>query len=223
MKKLTIAFVFLLLTGAAGAVLANPLAPGSYLWYVPEHETYGRTEFYSQASFQSSMVYVTRTQRFRLARASKGWAQIEFDVTGKAYVHLRVLRTLLYDPGASDLWYEFQRASVFVEDPAKIEARLKTPAVTKIPPPTPSAADSKTPAWKRYKDSWGLKPGRPAAVVTTDEATAEGTQSVARPVAGSSQGKPRSKHPLLPPIGSEPPQETVPPDKSERDAETQPR
>ena len=199
----------------AGPTLGQDLTANAYYWYAPEHEKYGRTSFYLEPTFHSATVRVNRTQRFRLTGASKGWAQIEFDVAGKAYVHVRILRNLMSDSTASDPWYEFQRASVFTEDPAKVEARIKSPA----PPTTPSVVDSKTPSWKRYKDAWGLKPGRAAPAAGTDEAVAETTQSPPRP--GSLGSKPRNKHPLLPPIGSEPPPEKSP-EASERDAESAP-
>ena len=197
---------------SAGPALGQDLTAGAYYWYAPEHEKYGRTSFYSEATFNSPTVRISRTQRFRLAGASKGWAKLEFDVAGKAYVHIRVLRNLMFVSTASDPWYEFQRASVFTEDPAKVEARIKSPAL----PTTPSVLDSKTPSWKRYKDAWGLKPGRVPAAAGTDEAVAETTQSPPRP--GSPGSKPRSKHPLLPPIGSEPLPEKSP-ESSDRDAE----
>ena len=199
----------------AGSTLAQDLTAGSYYWYAPGHEKYGRTQFYSQPTFHSAMVPVTRMQRFKLVSAAKGWAQIEFDVAGKAYVHIRILRNLMFVSTASDPWYEFERASVFAEDPAKIEARMKSPAV----PTAPGVADSKTPSWKRYKDAWGLKPGRPAPASSGDEAIAETSQPTPRP--GSLSGKPRSKYPLLAPIGSEPPTEKTP-ETPEREPEAAP-
>jgi hypothetical protein len=210
-KLLTLLLIAL---GAAPAA-AQTLTQGSLHWYVPEHEKYGRTEFYSMPTFQSSRVYVTLTQRFKLVNASKGWALIEFDIAGKAYLHLRVLRNLAYDPAASDPWHEFQRASVFAEEPAKIAARLKAPAVKA----TPVDADPKPSSWKRYKDAWNLKPGRPTTA-GTEESAAEPDATAPRPIAGSSTGKPRSKRPLLPPIGSEPPREAASPETPEREAET---
>jgi hypothetical protein len=138
---------------------------------------------------------------------------IEFDIAGKAYVHLRVLSTIYYDPAASDLWYEFKRASMFPEEPEKIEARLKAVAT-----PAPVVTDSKTPAWKRYKDSWGIKPGRPAPAAPED-GTSDPAQHPSRPVTTSPTTKPRSKYPLLTPLGSEQPQESEPGDASRQDAE----
>ena len=184
---------------------AQTLTQGGYHWYVPEHEIYGRTTFYSQPTFQSAMVRVIRTQRFRLVGSAKGWAQIQFDVAGKAYVHLRILRNMAYDPGASDPLHEFQRASVFAEEPAKFEARLKAPAATTAP--SSGVGDPKTPIWKRYKDGWALKPGRPAPAGGPDDAAAETAQSTTRPPAGTAAAKSRNKYSLLPPIGSEPPKE----------------
>ena len=199
----------------AGSTLAQDLTAGSYYWYAPEHEKYGRTSFYSEPTFQSPTIRVMRTQRFRLVGASKGWAKLEFDVAGKAYVHIRVLRNLMFVSTASDTWYEFQRASVFTEDPAKVEARIKSPAL----PTTPGVADSKTPSWKRYKDAWGLKPGRTSPAGSGEEAVAETSQAAPRP--GSPSGKPRSKYPMLPPIGSEPPPERTP-ETPEREPEAAP-
>ena len=197
---------FLLIALAPPPAAAQGFSPGSYYWYVPEHEIYGRTQFFSQPTFQSGIVRVTRTQRFKLITGSRGWAFIEFDVAGKAYIHLRVLRNMAYDPTASDPWHEFKRASVFAEEPAKIEARLRPPPVTT----SPNVVDSKTPSWKRYKDAWGLKPGRPGPPPAVDEPATDSTRTTARPVAGTGAGKSRNKYPLLPPIGSEPPQEPAP-------------
>jgi len=207
----------LLLALAAIPALAQSLTPGTYHWYVPEHERYGRTQFFSQPAFESGMVRVTRTQRFKLIGAAKGWAMIQFDVAGKAYIHLRILRNLVFDPTVNDPWHEFQRASVFAEEPAKIEARLKSSTVSA----TPDAPDSKLPAWKRYKDAWGLKSGRQPPTADPDESGADPPRTTtARPGQGSTSGKPRNKHPLLPPIGSEPPQEATPSDIPERQSET---
>src|SRR5262245_6906635 len=201
----------------AAPALSQGLAPGSYHWYVPEHETHGRTSFYSQQSFQSSLVRVIRTQRFKVVAGGYGWILLEFDVAGKAYIHVRVLRNLMYDPSASDPWYEFRRASVFSEEPAKLEARLKAPPTAT---PAPSAVDSKTPAWKRYKDGWGLRPSRPGPAGSSEEASAETAQSPARPYTINPSGKPRSKYPLLPPIGSEPPQDPAAGETPESGSET---
>jgi hypothetical protein len=170
-------------------------SPGNYYWYVPEHEQYGRTQFYSQPNFQSSQVRVARTQRFRLLGGSKGWAMIEFDVAGKAFVHFRILNNIAHDPGASDPWYEFKRASLFDESPSRVEARLK-PASPAMPE---SAGDPKVPGWKRYKEGWNIKPSR-----TLPGADAESVAADATSPRTAVEKKPRNKYPLLPPIGSEP-------------------
>jgi hypothetical protein len=198
--QFAVALILLLGALCCAQALAQSLSPGSYSWYVPEHERYGRTAFYAKPGFNNATVRVTRTQRFRLIGARKGWALIEFDVAGKAYVHLRILRNLLYDPAASDPWYEFKRASVFAEEPAKIEARLTRR--TSAPAPV---VDSKLPAWKRYKENWGLKSGRstlPSGVGETDPDATE--QPTSRPLPGTTAAKKRNKYPLLPPIGSDP-------------------
>ena len=222
MKALIIAIAKLLapmlLALCANSTVAQGLTPGSYHWYVPEHERYGSTEFYSMPNFQSARVRITHAQRFKLLGGSKGWAQIEFDIAGKAYVHLRMLRNVYYDPTATDLWHEFQRASVFAEEPAKIEARLKPPPAAT---PTPAVTDSKTPAWKRYKDSWGIKTGRPAPA-GSEEGASDPAQPPTRPVTSNPTTKPRTKYPLLTPLGSEPPQEAAPSDANGRDAESSP-
>jgi len=196
------AVVLILLLGAlcSAQATAQSLSPGSYSWYVPEHERYGLTEFYAKPGFNNARVRVARTQRFRLIGARKGWALIEFDVAGKAYVHLRILKNLLYDPAASDPWHEFKRASVFEEEPAKIEARLTGRTSTPAP-----VVDSKIPAWKRYKENWGLKSGRSAqnsGVVDSDSDATQ--QSTSRPLPESTTAKRRNKYPLLPPLGSDP-------------------
>ena len=210
---LIVAFAVPLVSSA----LAQGIQVGNYLWYAPEHEIYGRTEFYTLQDMKSAKVRVIRTQRFKILAARYNWALLEFDVAGKAYIPVRMLRYALYDPTASDPWHEFKRASVFSEEPAKIEARLKAP-----PEPTPATVDSKTPAWKRYKEAWGLKPTRPTPAAGAEGAPAEGTETTQRPVAGTSAAKPRNKHPLLPPIGSEPRREPTEPETPERDAEAAP-
>jgi hypothetical protein len=197
---LAIALILLLASFPNLEALAQSLTRGSYYWYVPEHERYGRTSFYSQPSFRSSTVRITRTQRFMYGPGRKGWVLLEFDTAGKAYIHLRILRSILHDPAASDPWYEFKRASVFAEAPAKIEARLKGPAIAPAP-----VVDSKIPAWKRYKENWGLKSGRstlPSGVGETDPDATQ--QPTSRPLPGTTAAKKRNKYPLLPPIGSDP-------------------
>jgi len=182
-----------LLPSAAGAA---ELPPGGYFWYAPEHEKYSRTEFFSTPDFRSAQVRITRTQRFRYVTGQRGWAMLEFDGGVTAYIHLRILRTLLHDPGAVDPWYEFRRASVFAEEPAKIEARLRPARIE------PSAADSKVPIWKRYKDGWSINKGRtgsPTDMNTDPEASAS----------RAPEKKGRSRYPLLPPIGAEPPAEAT--------------
>jgi hypothetical protein len=163
------------------------LVPAAYYWYVPEHEKQMRTEFFSMPSFRSQQVKVVQTRRFRFVGAQRNWAQLEFDGSTRAFIHLRILRMLLYDATAIDPWYEFQRASVFPEEPDKIEARLKPKE------PEPPAADSRVPVWKRYKDSWSINrdKARPGS--------SEPYGAASRP-----EKKPRSNYPLLPPIGSQP-------------------
>jgi len=187
------------------AALAQELLDGNYYWYVPEHERSGRTAFYSAPTFSSGQVRVTRAQRFKMVATRKGWSLIEFDYAGKAYVHLRILRVALYDPAASDPWYEFKRASVFSEDPAKLEARMKTPTN-----PTAQTTDTKTPSWKRYKDGWNLKPTRtPQVTVEGMESTGAAPVESNRPIA---EKKARNRYPLLPPIGTESPKEAATPE-----------
>lgn len=185
----------------AFAMLAFPTAGftqslihGNYYWYAPEHEKYSPTVFYGEPRFDTRQVRVKSTQRFKLLDSRKGWSLIQFDIAGKAYIHQRLLRNMMYSPADGDPWGEFQRASVFEEEPAKIEARLQTVRTN------PQAeTDSKVPSWKRYKDSWGLKQGRSTPAPTaTGDATADAASSPLPP-----RQKPKSKHPLLPPIGSE--------------------
>ena len=175
---------------------AQNLIRGEYYWYAPEHESFSRTQFWAQPRFDTAQVRITRTQRFRLVSGSKGWFMLEFDVAGKAYIHMRVLRNLVFDPAASDPWYEFKRASVFAEEPTRIEARMKSAATAQ----TPQKAESTTPAWKRYKDGWNVKPSRTSAPTAADS-----TDSTAAPVSPRpAEKKPRNKYPLLSPIGSDP-------------------
>jgi hypothetical protein len=187
-----------ILLAAPGLAPAQSLNPDSYYWYVPEHEKYVRTVFYGEPRFDTRQVRVTRTQRFKLLGGSKGWFLLQFDIAGRAYIYQRLLRGLVYNPAAGDPWTEFQRASVFDEDPSKIEARLQS---MRTDPQAPETADSKLPVWKRYKESWGLKPSRTAQLPSAgDPADPAASSLPPRPV----EKKPRSKYPLLPPIGSEP-------------------
>ncbi|MGH8664055.1 MAG: hypothetical protein ACREUX_07285, partial [Burkholderiales bacterium] len=160
-----------------------------YYWYVPEHEKPSRTNFFSEPSFQSGLIRITRTERFQLVAAKRGWALLHFDGGTRAYIHLRLLNLLLWNAAASDPWYEFKRASVFAEEPEKIEARLKSGSTE------PKTAEPKVPIWKRYKDSWGVNKGRSPS--SASDSDADGV-STPRPE------KKRNKYPLLPPIGSQP-------------------
>jgi len=204
--------VFMMVASGSSTFAQDLLLPYQYYWYVPEHESYGRTSFYTRPSFNVGTTSVLRTERFRILEVKRGWALLEFDTAGKLYVHLRVLRTMIYDSAANDPWYEFRRASVFREEPQKIEARLKGPAAATAT--EPAVTDSKTPAWKRYKDSWGIKSGRPAP-----SGSDQAVNDVAPPrSATTSTSKPRSKYPLLTPLGSEQPQDPVSADTSGQDA-----
>ncbi len=179
---------------AAG--FTQSLTQGNYYWYAPEHEKYAPTVFYGEPRFDSRQVRVKSTQRFKLLAGGKGWYLIQFDIAGKAYIHQRLLRNMMYSPADGDPWGEFQRASVFEEEPSKIEARMQSVRTN----PQASETDSKVPSWKRYKDSWGLKQGRSSTPLpsATGDTTADAASS---PV--PSRQKPKSKHSLLPPIGSE--------------------
>jgi len=184
---------------------AQSLIINNYYWYVPEHEKYAPTVFYGDPRFDSRPVRVRATQRFKLLGIRRGWLLIEFDIAGKVYIHTRLVQSMMYSPASSDLLAEFKRASVFEEEPAKIEARLQAVRAN----PQADGTDSKIPAWKRYKDSWGLKPGRSPPPSTAGEtADAASTPLPSRP----QEKKPRSKYPLLPPIGSEPKQDTPEPE-----------
>lgn len=179
-------------------VAAMEFNPGNSYWYVPEHEKFGRTAFYAQSTFRSPEVRVTRMQRMRLLGAQKGWALVEFDVAGRAYVHLRVLRNIAYDPTVSDLWHEFKRASLFNEEPAKIEARLNAEATTKPAVTT----DSKVPAWKRYKEGWNVNTGRASPPAPTGDS--DSGPSEPRYTRPGAEKKPRAKIPIIPPFGADP-------------------
>jgi len=180
--------LFLLLVPGGGAALAQEgeLKPGEHYWYVPEHEKYTRTVFYANPSFNSPQVYVGKAQRFKLVGARRGWAMLDFDFSREAYIHVRMLQTTMFDAQSADPWEEFKRASVFAEDPAKIEARLQRAK------PAAVVKDSKTPAYKRYKESWNLKSATRAGV--SGEADPESTG----PTPGS--GKTKPNRPMLPPI-----------------------
>jgi hypothetical protein len=176
---------------ALGMSLAHgqTLTQGSYYWYVPEHETFSKSQFYSQPRFDTAQVRITRTQRFRLLTGGKGWFMLEFDVAGKAFIHMRLLRSLVYDPAAADLWQEFKRASVFAEEPAKIEARLKAASMSAV---TQQPEQRNVPAWKRYRESWNLKGSSrvPAPATETGELGDAATPSPPR----APEKKARSKY-----------------------------
>lgn len=184
---------FLAATLCLQAAHAVEMPPGHHYWYVPEHENYVKTEFFTKPSFRSAAIKFQHTERFTYVSGQRGWARLQFDNGTEAYIHLRILRSLLYDPAAHDPWSEFQRASVFAEPPKEIEARLKPP------PEEPKAASSKLPVWKRYKESWSINRGRSHS----DTADGDGLASPARP----QEKKSRSKL-LLPPL--EPPAESSP-------------
>jgi hypothetical protein len=148
-----------------------------YYWYLPEHEKYGRSEFYAEPKFNSLQVQIGNKQRFRLLEVHRGWATLEFEGGTRAYMHMRILNGLLRDPGATDSWHEFQRASVFDQDPDKLEKELRAAAGE------PAATRSRQPAWKRPKEGWGQQ-----SASSPDESD---------PPAGVSR---RNKYPLLPPI-----------------------
>jgi hypothetical protein len=178
------------LAGQPRMAIAAELVVDGYYWYVPEHEKFSRTSFFSEPSFDSGLVRIVRTERFQLVATRRGWALLEFDSGTRAYIHMRLLNLLLWNPAASDPWYEFKRASVFPEEPDKIEARLKSASAE------PKSAESKLPIWKRYKDGWGVNKGRTSA--SGSETDAEDAPSMPTPE------KKRNKHPLLPPIVSQP-------------------
>jgi len=161
---------------APGSVLAAEIERDRYYWYVPEHEKYGRSEFFAGPSFESLQIPIVRKQRFRLADVRHGWAALEFDGGTRAYLHIRILRVMLYDPAASDPWHELERASVFAQDPDKLEAQLRAGTTP------PAAASSKLPVWKRYRENWG---GHSETATEGDPPKNSGG---------------RSKHTLLPPI-----------------------
>lgn len=194
---LTVATLAILAFAAPGH--AQNLIEGNYYWYAPEHERYSPTSFYREPRFEARSIRPTRTQRFRLLSSRRGWFQIEFDIAGKAYIHQRLLGSLVYNPATGDPWAEFERASVFEEDPARIKARIQSVSTN----PNVAEPDGKTPSWKRYKDSWGIKQGRTAsslpAVTPGDSADATLTPLPSR----TQDRKPKSKYSLLPPIGSD--------------------
>jgi hypothetical protein len=171
----------------APSALAQQLVRDKDYWYVPEHEKYSRSEFFADPSFNSAQVRFTRTTTFRYIRGTRNWALLEFEGGIKAHIPLRLLRLAMYDPAASDPWYEFRRASVFSEDPSTIEARLKGPAAES------QTTDSKVPAWKRYKERWSINQGRSGTY------NAEGDPGGEPP--RRTEKKARNPYPLLDPIG----------------------
>jgi hypothetical protein len=196
LHALVVALLAALLALGMSTARSQSLIQGNYYWYVPEHERYGRSQFYSEPRFDTAQVRVTRTQRFRLVTGGRGWFTLEFDIAGKAHIHMRLLRSLVYDPAAVDPWHEFKRASVFTEEPAKIEARLKAGSVAATQQPAPS----NVPAWKRYREGWNLKGSRAATPAPETGEPGDG----AVPAPRAAEKKPRNKYPLLPPIGAEP-------------------
>jgi hypothetical protein len=183
------AVVLLSLPLLAAPALAQQLFQDNHYWYAPEHEKHSHSEFFAEPSFDSARVPITRLTRFRYVQGSRNWAKLEFDGGNIAFIPLRLLRLVMYDPAASDPWYEFKRASVFSEQPSKIEARLKSP----VPAVEPRSADSKTPVWKRYKERWGVNQGRPPAPTVEGEAGEEPPRTADK--------KARNPYPLLTPIG----------------------
>ena len=190
-----LALVWLVMPSGVGA---EELIKDNYYWYVPEHEKYSPTVFYGEARFDTRQIRVKSTQRFRLLDGRKGWFLIEFDTAGKVFIHQRLLRSLVYDPASADPWAEFTRASVFGEEPKKVQARLQA---GRSNPQAGAGNNTKVPSWKRYKDSWGLKTGRASSLPPVGENPDAGQESLpTRPA----DKKVRNKYPLLPPIGSEP-------------------
>lgn len=183
---------------AASSAGAQGLIKDNYYWYAPEHEKYTPTVFYGEPRFDTRQVQIKATQRFRLLDGRKGWFLLEFDIAGKVFIHQRLLRSLVYDPATADPWAEFTRASVFEEDPKKIQARLQA---VRSNPQAGGPNDTKVPSWKRYKESWGLKTGRASTLPATGE-NSEGAAQEPAPVK-SYEKKARNKYPLLPPIGAE--------------------
>lgn len=183
---------------AASSASAQELIRDNYYWYVPEHEKYSPTVFYGEPRFDTRQVRIKGTQRFRLLDGRKGWFLLEFDIAGKVFIHQRLLRSLVYDPATPDPWAEFTRASVFDEDPKKIQARLQA---VRSNPQAVGPNDTKVPSWKRYKENWGVKTGRVSTLPGTGE-TSEASAQEPAPVK-SYDKKTRNKYPLLPPIGSE--------------------
>ncbi len=185
------------LAGLSTQACAQNLTQNNYYWYVPEHEKYSTTTFYAEPRFDTRQIRLTRTERFKLIDGTKGgWFIIEFDVAGKAYIHQRLLRSMVYNPAASDTWYEFKRASVFEEAPGRVEARLTAQSSLQAPKTT----DNKSPSWRSYKDSWNVRPGRGTTPSLSENSENPGAGFQSRPA----EKRPRPRHSLLPPIGSEP-------------------
>lgn len=195
MGRLRVCCLALMLLGclAHPTPWAQQLDAGSYLWYLPEHERPSRTTFYAAPNFGADTVTVSGRQRFRLLGEQSGWASLEFDQAGRAFVHMRILRNMLYNPLASDLAHEYNRASVFRDDPAKVAATLKNPNAEA--PTTPSSSGAAS--WRRYKDSWNVTPARPTQRAYQQKPLGGG------PLDGKF-GERRKAPSLLPPIGSDP-------------------
>jgi hypothetical protein len=193
-----LAFAWIVLACAGAS--AQGLIRDSYYWYAPEHEKHSPTIFYGEPRFDTRQIRIKTTQRFRLVDGYKGWFMLDFDIAGKVFIHQRLLRSMVYDPATADPWAEFERASVFEEEPSKIQARLQA---VRSNPQAMSPSDGKVPSWKRYKDSWGLRTGRVSPLPVGGE-TADPAQEPAPP--RTYDRKSRSKYPLLPPIGGEPAQ-----------------
>jgi len=178
------------------------ITPGRTYWYKPDHDQFGRTSFYSANSFDSPQVAVpNRTQTMLVLNASRGWVQVEFSNGQKGFIHVRVLQSILHVPGATDPHYEFKRASLFHEDPAKIEAALRDRS-------TPAGTPGKTPAWRRYKDNWTGTAGRKPA----PESAGESGNVPEKPEKSSIPGVDRRNRPTLTSPGANPsPPEAAPP------------
>lgn len=186
-----------LLSDAAHAQSDDPVASGDIVWYVPAHEIPDRTVFHSGPSFGSLPVSVpNRTQPFKVINVTQGWVQFELSAGNRAYLHARVLRSLLFDPAAANPRAEFDRASIFREAPDRVMAGLSAPSSGGTSAPSTTSRGSR-PLWTPKKFGRPVLPPRDDA----DGAGAPGGSTIPGVGRGSRSiiGQPTDPVPDAPP------------------------
>jgi len=152
--------LWVLLSAAVHAQSDDPVAPGDIVWYVPAHEIPDRTVFHSGPSFGSLPVSIpNRTQPVKVINVTQGWVQFEMSAGNRAYLHARVVRSLLFDPAAANPRAEFDRASIFREAPERVMAGLSVPSSGGASAPSTTSRGSR-PLWTPKKFGRPVLPPR---------------------------------------------------------------